>query len=234
MLAAAVSVLSIRIELYRRISKATECTIDGVEVFLPVVLAIYDAFRSQRPMTEELEEEPDNSVYQSFRESLRVWILRPRFRYVFSIFVVSYGCYITQRLWASSNSTYICPIVVGEPKTIPLMQVSALLLDSCLAIIAYETSPKQDGRGLSGRRHVVLWSSVMIATAVVWSIIAIIAYIFKPEYRLWLLFLQPSLDFGTLIAMAGHVFLFCIFCISTLHCVSLLHPPPTGTNARRS
>merc|ERR1711939_612796 len=48
---------------------------------------------------------------------------------------------------------------------------------------------------------------------------AMIVYFFKPEYRNWLLFLQPSLDIGTLFAIIGHVFLFCVLCISTLHCI---------------
>ncbi len=61
----------------------------------------------------------------------------------------------------------------------------------------------------------------MIATSVIWSGVAMIVYFFKPEYRNWLLFLQPSLDIGTLFAIIGHVFLFCVLCISTLHCVSL-------------
>ena len=100
------------------------------------------------------------------------------------------------------------------------MQVGSLVLDFCLAVIAYETAPKTDGKGLSGRRCVVLWSSVMLSTSVVWSIVAAVLYIFKPEIRFWLLFLYPALEFGTILAIAGHVFTFCVLCISLLHCVS--------------
>lgn len=219
-LAAAICALSVRIELYRRISKATECTIDSVEMFLPLLLALYDAVRSQRTLNLPPDERPDNTIYESLRAAVTTHILRPRTRYLLSILMVSYGCYLAQGLWMSSTSTYICPIVVGEPKTIPMMQICALFLDFCLAIIAYETSPKNDGRGLSGRRYVVLWSSVMIATSVVWAMVALIVYVFKPEYRVWLLFLFPPLGFDSLIAIVGHVLLFCVLCISTLHCVS--------------
>lgn len=210
-----------RIELYRRISNATECTIPSVEVFLPFLLALYDAIRSQRSLALAHEERPDSNIYDGIRSAIGMFILRPRTRYLLPMFLVSYGAYLAQGLWDSSNSTYICPIVTGEPRTIPAMQIGSLFLDLCLAMVVYETSPKGDGRGLSGRRCVVLWSSTMIATSVIWSGVAMIVYFFKPEYRNWLLFLQPSLDIGTLFAIIGHVFLFCVLCISTLHCVSL-------------
>ncbi|OCT46929.1 capsular associated protein [Cladophialophora carrionii] len=202
----AICSLSVRIELYRRISLATECTISSVEVFLPFLLAVWDAFRSQRSLDLQQEERPDSSVYESLRSALRTYILRPRTRHMFSLFMVSYGCYLTQGLWTSSNSTYICPAALGLPRTVPLMQISSLVLDFCLAVIAYENAPRPDGRGLFGRRSVVLWSSVMISTSVVWCTVATALYIFKPEIRPWLLFLYPTLEFGTILAMAGHIF----------------------------
>lgn len=222
-LAAAIVALSLRIELYRRIAKATECTIDNVEVFLPFLLACYDAARSQRPLALEQDDRPDSSIYDGIRMALSRFILRPRTRYLLPMFLVSYGTYLAQGLWSSSNSTYICPIVTGEPRTVPAMQVIALFLDLGLVLLAYESSPKSNGRGLSGRRYAVLWSSAMIATAVVWLIVAAIVYMFKPEYRNWLLLLRPPVEFGTFLAMLGHVLLFCLFCISTLHCVSQSH-----------
>ena len=174
-------------------------------------------------------------MYDSLRAALRTYILRPRTRYLSSMFMVSYGCYLIQGLWESSSSTYICPIVVGEPRTIPAMQICALLLDLYLAVIVYETVPKNDGRGLSGRRCVILWSSTMAATSAVWMIVGIVVYLFKPEYRNWLLFSYPSLDFGVLFAMAGQVSLFCLLCISTLHCVSpTRQSSPRTTDRSRS
>jgi hypothetical protein len=52
-----------------------------------------------------------------------------------------------------------------------------------------------------------------------------ILYFLKPEFRNWLLLLRPTLDIGTLFAIIGHVFLFCLLCISTLHCVRLACSP---------
>ncbi|KIY03617.1 uncharacterized protein Z520_00308 [Fonsecaea multimorphosa CBS 102226] len=215
----AVSTLSLRIELYRRISLATECTISSVEMFLPFLLAVYDCFRFQRSVALQQEEKPDSSIYESLSSAARAYALRRRTRYLLSIFIVSYGCCLTQGLWTSTNSTYICSQSLGEPKTIPMMQLGALALDFCLAVIACETIPKSDGSGPSGQRCVILWSSTMMATSIIWSIAAIFVYIFKPEYRLWLSFLFPPLDIGTIFAMACHIFLFCVLCISLLHSI---------------
>lgn len=225
MLVAAVCALSVRIELYRRISGATECTIDSVEVFLPFLLAVYDAVRSQRPWKNQEEERPDSTVYDSLIGTWRAYILRPRTRYLLSIFLVSYGCYRIQSLWTPLNSTYICPTSTGERRTIPAIQFSALVLDLFLALIVYETSPKKNGKGLSGRRCVVLWSTVTIATAIVWSSVALVVYIYMPENRASLLLsiLGPFSDFRNLMATAGHVLLFCLLCISSLHCVRKPH-----------
>lgn len=219
-LTATTAILAVRIELYRRISGAPECTIDSVEVFLPFMLALYDAVRSQSSLALEYEERPDSSVYESFRMTVSRKVLGPRTRYLFPLFLVSYGCYLAQGFWASSTSTFICPRVTGEQRAIPTMQIGALLLDLCLAIIAYETAPKPDGRGLSGRRYVILWTSAMFATVILWSVVAVIVYISKPEYRTWLLFLEPALDSGTVFAISGNILLFCLLCITTTHCVS--------------
>lgn len=193
---------------------------DNVEVFLPFLLACYDAARSQRPLALEQDDRPDSSIYDGIRMALKRFILRPRTRYLLPILLVSYGAYLAQGLWSSSNSTYICPIVTGEPRTVPAMQVIALFLDLCLVLLVYESSPKSNGRGLSGRRYAVLWSSAIFATAVIWSVVASIVYVFKPEYRNWLLLLRPGVEFSTFVAMFGHILLFCLFCISTLHSVS--------------
>lgn len=226
-LTGAVIALSLRLELYRRITKATECTIDNVEAFLPFLIALYDAVRSQRQRILQGEKQSNSSSYGFVRRvtgpvqrPISTWILQPRTRYLLPLFLIASGCYLMQGMWHSSATTYICPIVTGEKKTIPFFQFLALLLDFLIAIIVYETHPKSDGRGLSGRRCVVLWSSTLLSVSFIWSGVGAVLYLFKPEYRGWLLLLRPSLDFGTLVAMGVYTFLFCLLFISTLHCVS--------------
>ncbi|KEF63809.1 uncharacterized protein A1O9_01787 [Exophiala aquamarina CBS 119918] len=220
--------LSSRLELYRRITKATECTTDNAEVFLPFLIALYDAARSQKWRTLQGEKQSDPSFFGLARRvtgpiqrPISTWILQPRTRYLLPLFLIASGCYLVQGMWHSSTTTYICPIVTGELKIIPLFQFLALLLDFLIAIIVYETHPKSDGSGLSGRRCVVLWSSSLLGVSFIWSGVGAAIYLFKPEYRGWLLLLRPSLDFGTFVAMGVYTFLFCLLFISTLHCIMI-------------
>lgn len=226
-LAAAVVALSLRLELYRRITKATECTIDNVEVFLPFLIASYDAVRSQRQIPLQDEKQSNTSSFgfiqrltTPIQRPISAWILQPRTRYLLPLFLIASGCYLVQGMWSSSTTTYICPIVTGEQRSIPFFQFLALLLDFLLAVIAYETHPKSDGSGLSGRRSVVLWSSTLLGVSFIWSGVGAAIYLFKPEYRSWLFLLRPSVDFGTFVAMGVYTLLFCLLFISTLHCVS--------------
>jgi hypothetical protein len=216
----AVTALSVRIELYRRIDASPECGISNVEVFLPLLLAVYDALRSQSHIDVQWDERPDSSVYEYIRMAISTYIVRPRYRYLLPVAALTYGLYLTLGLWASSTSTYICAAARGESTLIPLLQIGCLLLDFQLALVAYETSPRSNRGGLSGRRCVVLWSSTMIAASVIWYIAALLLYILRPELRFWLFLLSPSLELGTIVAMIAFVFLFCVWCISTLHCVS--------------
>jgi hypothetical protein len=66
-------------------------------------------------------------------------------------------------LWSGLTSTYICPIVVGEAKSIPLMQWLSVALDSFLAIAAYELClPQSTPFGTSRGRGPAIWSTVLI------------------------------------------------------------------------
>jgi hypothetical protein len=68
-------------------------------------------------------------------------------------------------LWSGLNSTYICPLVVGEAQRIPLMQWFSAMLDSFLAIAAYELCLPQGTVGSTTRgRGPAIWSTIMIVS----------------------------------------------------------------------
>jgi hypothetical protein len=219
-LALVIAAFSARLEVYRRISQATECTISNVEVFLPLLLALYDCVRFQQYKSIELPEKPDHSVYDAIQERVRRYILRPRYRYMLSVCLTCLGSSLLLGLWRPLNSTYICPIVTGEQRSIPLLQVGGLLLDFIVAVVAHEMIPRPDGSGLSPRRTTVLWSTILLGTALTWGIAAVILYIFKPEWRFWLMLLDVPTFFSTIFSISAQAILLSIFCISTLHSVS--------------
>lgn len=220
-LVAAIVILSIRVELVRRIIRATECTRDSVEIFLPLIIAAYDCIRFQQHGTWQEQETPDSSVYDVIKARTKRYILLPRFRYLYPTALLCFGCKFLLDLWHPINSTYICPISTKERATVQLAQFGCLVLDSLLAFLLYENLPREDGNGLSPKRSVILWSSTMASSAVIWGVVGTFVYIFKPEYRHWLLLFDTTSFVGTVVSIAWQAFVFCIFCITTLHCVSM-------------
>jgi hypothetical protein len=224
-LLAATVALSLRIELYRQISNATECTIPSLEIYLPILIAVYDALRFQRSdISQAGDRPPANNGYELWRNKLsamiETYVLKPRYRYILSTFLFCYGCHLVIDQWHPLNSTYICPIVLNQHSTIPYAQTASLVLDGILAIIVYEMLPRKDGSGLSPRRSVVLWSSTLTGVTSVWSLIGLIFYLAKPERRLWLLLVDSADMFSLVFSITLQSVLFSVFCITTLHSVS--------------
>ena len=219
-LAAACVALSLRVELYRRVTKAPECARNSVEIFLPLLIGVYDALRFQQVDHSPIVDGPDGSVYDAIAAKARRYILRPRFRYICSATLLCFGCDLLLDLWQPLNSTYICPVSTSEQTAIQLCQVGSLVLDTVLAILVCENLPQADGTGLAPRRSVVLWSSTLAATAVVWGVVGFVVYTFKPEYRHWLLLFDTPSFLQSVFLVSKQAMLFCIFCIATLHCVS--------------
>ena len=108
------------------------------QIVLPLCISIYDALRIQRPRQSENEESADGSIYDAGFASLQRTIRGSRWRYIPSTCALVLGSYMALGLWSGLTSTYICPLVVGETRSIPLMQWLGAALDSFLAIAAYE------------------------------------------------------------------------------------------------
>lgn len=66
-------------------------------------------------------------------------------------------------LWSGQNSTYICPLVLGETKKIPIMQWGSLAIDAFLAITAYELSLPHSSSSSRGHGPMI-WSTVVVVS----------------------------------------------------------------------
>ena len=173
-----------RIELFRQISKSTECTTRSVEVihtsetesefhpansewqiFVPLAISIYDALRFQKPRQTEKEDSPGGNTYNAGFTSLQRMVRGSRWRYVPPTCALVLGCYMTMGLWSGLNSTYICPLVVGEARSIPLMQWLSAMLDSFVAIATYELClpPTPVGSNFRGRGPAI-WSTILVVS----------------------------------------------------------------------
>jgi hypothetical protein len=130
---------------------------------VPLAISVYDALRFQRPRQTEKEEPPDGSIYDAGLASLQRIVRGSRWRYVPSTSALVLGCYMALGLWSGLNSTYICPLVVGETRSIPLMQWLGATLDSFLAIATYELClPHSTAGSISRGRGPAIWSTILI------------------------------------------------------------------------
>jgi hypothetical protein len=132
---------------------------------VPLAISIYDALRFQRPRQTDKEESADGNIYDAGFALLQHIIRGSRWRYVPSTCALVLGCYMALGLWSGLNSTYICPLVVGESRSIPLMQWLGATLDSFLAIAAHKLCLPQSPLGPNIRGHgPAIWSTILIVS----------------------------------------------------------------------
>ena len=187
------------------------------------MLAIYDMIFLQETKKFEVEDKPDTDVYENAQGMLRIYLLRPRWRYILPTAALSIGCNLVQRLMSPLNSTYICPLIGEQTRTVPIMQYLSLYLDSVLAFAVYKMSKLSQVPGKSSRAP-LLWSLVLVGTVIIWGITAVVVYFAYPEERHWLWLLDLPSQFDYISATFWQTILFSVLCVSTLHCVSEFPP----------
>jgi hypothetical protein len=215
----AVAALSLRIESYRRVARAPECNIPSVEIWLPLLLALYDAVRFQKNEPQSTPEKIDASIYGSILNRVRDFAVGSRWRFVVPVVFFCLGCRWAISLWAGLNSTFICPIGTGEHFSAPAAQIAGLFLDFVLCVLIWENFPKRDGAGLSPRRNVILWTSTMAGASIVWTVVAGAVYFGMHRHRYYVVLWDVALAPVTVSFML-QALLFSVLCITTLHSVS--------------
>ncbi|RMZ88416.1 hypothetical protein DV736_g4349, partial [Chaetothyriales sp. CBS 134916] len=182
-LAAAVAAITARLEVYRQVSKATECTLSSVEVWLPLLLLTYDCVRTQRYHLDLPSEDTAGLVAR-----LKLLINRYRLR---------------------PGSWYIPPITA----------VCGMILDFALALLVYETMARANSSATSSNINVLLWGTVLFVSALIWTLVGAVLYVFKPEWRVWLLLLDTPSFLATSSAIFLQSILLSVLLISALHTI---------------
>jgi Glycosyl transferase family 90 len=135
---------------------------------------------------------------------------------VLPAFVLSVGAYFSLEIWDGVNSTYICPIAVGEQRTIPLMQWANLAIDAFIIIALYETALNSgNSTSRNKTRPFVVWAFVLFVASVVWAIAGTVVYLTKPHYRRWLIPLNLLFSTNLIPALLWQTILFSTLAITT-------------------
>ena len=194
--------------------------------------------RFQKPRPKDKQEYSDESIYEAGFASVKHFLCSSRWRYIPSAILLLTGCRLAMGMWSGLNSTYICPTIGGQTRTIAAMQWIAAAIDFFLVVAAYELSLPQAQSGRPGRgRGPVIWSSVLLvsgritvstcltdsfqATSAIWSLVGVIVYFVKSEYRAWLLPFELLFNVTYMLSLIWQVALFSLLLISSAHCVSL-------------
>ena len=216
LLLATACALPIRVEFYRRIANAPECSTRSPAVFLPLLIAVYDAARSSELKRKSPKEELNVTQAKTRLGSISQGYLRSPARFVIPAFILSAGSYTSLGLWDGINSTYICPMVVGEPRTIPSMQWASLIFDTFIAISLYEISLSNSSSTNRGRaRPYVSWAFVLLTASVVWTTIGVVVYLVRPHYFRWLVPLDLLFSTNVILVLLWQTFLYSGFAIFT-------------------
>ncbi|KAK5941501.1 hypothetical protein PMZ80_006780 [Knufia obscura] len=224
--------LTVRVDVQRRLLLVSECATRSVEVWLPFLIAVYDALRFQkRQDVRAIEEDDDDedlgsTAYQDFAQSLKRSLLSSPWRYVPTAFLLSLGCHLVAGLWLSSESSHVCPISSSDVVVVPRLQWLALLLDTSLAIASLELAIGGMLPSTPILSIPISWAAVLTLSAGVWSIIAAVVIATQPENHAWLFMEHEPSPVGSILSLVCQALLLATFCISTLYSVmnlGLLH-----------
>jgi hypothetical protein len=208
--------LPVRVEFYRRIANASECTTRSPEVFLPLLIAIYDAAQSPTLKGKGSKEDLNGLQPRTRLEGISQRFTRSPARFVIPALIVSAASYSCLGIWDGINSTYICPTVVWEPRTIPFMQWASLGLDAFIAIALYEISLSSSGASNRDRfKPYIGWAFVLFTASIVWTVIGVIVYLARPHYLRWLIPLDLLFSTNSVFSLSWQTLLLSGFAIST-------------------
>lgn len=222
----AAAALTVRIDVQRRLLLASECATRSVEVWLPFVIAVYDALRFQTRQavhgTEDEDEDGalDASAYHDFIQTLKSSLLSSPARYVPTAFLLSLGCHLVAGLWLSSESSHVCPISSSDIVAVPRLQWLAMLLDTFLAVAALELAIGGMLPSTPILSTPVSWAAVLAFSAGIWTILAAVVAAIQPENHAWLFMEDEPSPLKTIVSLICQALFLATTCISFLYSVS--------------
>ncbi|KPI36267.1 Beta-1,2-xylosyltransferase 1 [Cyphellophora attinorum] len=222
LLVLAVIALSCRIETLRRITKSPECTVPSVEVWLPLLLAIYDGLRFQRSTPQDA-----TAISNLLMRATRLWGRRSRFRYILPVASVCLGCQLLLTSWWGLNSTFICPIVTGEQLTVPASQLSGLFMDAVISAVIWEQLPRGRPNNTTAVETAHFLSRAMVGVVVAWIGIGTAVYGLAHRHRYYVLLLDAS-SVSMWASIVIQAIVFSVLVVTSLHCTVFFGPIETS------
>lgn len=207
----------LRIVVQQHKQSIAECEVRSYEVWLPLLLAFYDAWRFQTPIVVDVVEDVESTAYEDVSRTTRANFLASRGRYVPQAFLLSLGCHLVNGLGTTSQSTYICPLVTQQRRRMSQWQWSLLCLDLAIVIGMAEIFHRAK-ESLKSRSRARLPATILVSVSSMASIALVLVtavyYKLTPEDRAWIWLADERNLWGPIL---GQTLLCGAFLVQTLH-----------------
>ncbi|TVY56810.1 Beta-1,2-xylosyltransferase, partial [Lachnellula suecica] len=192
----------LRVIVSRAIMQEVQCSASGIEIFLPFLLSLYEAiFDNRRPLS------PQPIAVSKMARSYSI-------RYALILGIWCAAAYASSTM-SAQRSTYICPVVGFQSKSVPILQVLGLLLDAFILINYSKVSNEASEFGRSN----LLLATLSFISAGVLSIMAGIFILKNPEHMIWSFHLDSRIIYDLIVA----IFLSSSFIASVAYLMGELH-----------
>ncbi|KAI9720054.1 MAG: hypothetical protein M1812_003181 [Candelaria pacifica] len=195
-----VAAACVRLELLRRTLKDTQCSQVGIQCVLPLLIALFDSWRTRSSAKNDLEIIPEyrlrSTVVRVFKDN--------RTRYLLPALLLTWGSVLNALSTSRPRSTHICAIALPHRILIPVFQSLGVLLDTFILCAIASFSKGMGARSIHKYRRwpmMVAWIFLVIALSL--TVAGAIVYSAKPEYRSWIV----SLDDSYLLSLMGQTLL---------------------------
>ncbi|KAI1091646.1 glycosyltransferase family 90 protein [Rostrohypoxylon terebratum] len=122
----------LRIEIVQIILPFFQCATEGIEAFLPVLLAAHEFF-SHRTI-QAISDDPED-MWGSPLEDFKNWLIGSPITLLFSTILFSYGVFMVGDF--TTRSTYFCSTLVNQRLNVALIQWLGVFIDAVIMIMLW-------------------------------------------------------------------------------------------------
>lgn len=137
-----VTLLCVRVELLREITRNGQCGKTSWEPLLPLAFAAWDYWTVQRKKRSTHDDDLESSVYDALERNLA----RSPYSFIAAVALVVLGCMLAANSTANPPSTFICAASLPFRWLVPHLQRFGTVLDMAIVFCIYSLLTAQDSR----------------------------------------------------------------------------------------
>ncbi|OTA64156.1 glycosyltransferase family 90 protein [Hypoxylon sp. EC38] len=121
-----------RLEITHRVMREFQCATEGVEAFLPVLLAAHEFFSHRT--AQAVSDDPED-MWGSPLEDFKNWLISSPITLLFTTTLFSYGVFMVGDF--TTRSTYFCSTLMNESSFVVLIQWLGVFTDAMILIMLW-------------------------------------------------------------------------------------------------